>query len=314
MEIAILDQRDLNSTPLKFFRSKTFRDLAQKMEEQNKKRGHEERLIFVRNCEDKAGIYIDGEGFVKHKHHLSLQFFWRETINHTFEPITWAPLKTPFLRIQTFNDHFSTFVMDQKQKTFLDPSEEKESFEKTHGRKRYVGEPDEGFRTKLFRPTENDDGTVVIGGLIFPDNREKFPILYDHHFLEDYAERIPYISHLTRQEFSERAKYGVDSFERIATIEQFLDRKIPPTALGKMLEFLVDHHVILQSNPETGKHRLLSAPADFFKKPSYEAFGEEQQFFVVDNPKIDLDIFVGKFLITNQLGNPIVAKNNEMER
>ena len=119
-----------------------------------------------------------------------------------------------------------------------------------------------------------------------------------------------YINNLTREEFFERARHGLETMERLATIEQFLEKKIPSSIINKMSEFFSDHKIVKCHNPKTGSPCLISGPEAFFGLMK-EEFGEEKHFFVINDPKINLDALLGKFLITKQLGMPLVPENEK---
>ena len=140
-----------------------------------------------------------------------------------------------------------------------------EEFRLKYGRFPYPGEPKEGFRAKLFRTTEQDDGTVVIGGYVkeYSDphiskkfERQKFVMKgirdpYDILFSSaDWTFSVPisYCQMLSRGEFVERL-YLIMDFARdnrfldsshvlnnIAVIEEFSGTPLPKIVLSALVK------------------------------------------------------------------------------
>lgn len=209
--------------------------------------------------------------------------------------------------MKTLYDHFIEASL-----TYIEPPLQNKSdeFEETHGRKRLPGEPDEGFRVPLFKPTKDDDGTVVLDGFVFPQKKEEVNQVFDHDFWTFYKDKSRYISQFTRDEFFERARHGFNLIEGFAAVEQFFGKKLPTAALEQLAEVLSGYKIGQCSNKKTGEPCLIAGGKSLFESQSDNYVGADR-FFVVAASKKDYNAFVGKLLLGGTL---IPQKNGETER
>ena len=303
--IFVLDEKMLKTTPLKFARSRKFQSIvkeAKKYAEETRAAG---TILFVRHKEDRAAIALDNEGLVKYEGDLCLDLYWRSS-PQGFVKKKSLQLDTPFSRLKTFNDLFLEF--EREQLLTRNIRGEEAEFEKKYGRRRLPNEPPEGLRAKFFRETETDDGFIVINGYVFPGKNEIVKLTCNQKFMDFYGANPRYIESMTRSEFFERARHGLDYAEKFAKAESFFERKLPIPVIKKMTGFLAENDLAVLSDQRTGCRRLIMAPERFFEV-EWEAEGEEKDIFVLAESKKDYDTFVGKILL-----GKILDRGPEIER
>ena len=192
-----------------------------------------------------------------------------------------------------------------------------EIFRTRHGRPPYPGEPENGFRASIFRRTERDDGTVIIGGYIKEYNAEpvskkfektKFVMkgIRDPHDIvfssADWTFQVPvsYCQMLSRGEFVERL-YLIMDFARdnrfldsshilnnIAVIEEFSGKPLPKIILSALVKHsLGDSHARNSFRLSEDKTLLLDHTTN--------------KTYCVAKDNHDLENLLGKLLVNGKL-------------
>lgn len=127
-------------------------------------------------------------------------------------------------------------------------------FRQRHGRDLLPQEPSTGFKMPLFRPTEKDDGRVVVFGNPFPKpfvqggvrikNVEYGQVAFRSHAGTEIKARISYLSLMTREQaetrmnsrlFDNVAGFG-EAFRSLQVAEMYFKQPFPDSVAIKIIE------------------------------------------------------------------------------
>lgn len=186
-------------------------------------------------------------------------------------------------------------------------------FEK-HGRERLPGEPDEGFRIKVFRMTEKDTGECVVLGQPFPKDFASGNLGFArlgisenmYFFGGGPLEKLSgeYLSLLTRREAAERLDTIVsleknraaraDIWKNLEVVELYFKRPIPSRFLPHIVKTLIETrpNLWVVEDPGYGHGPLLFC--------AHEKGSREPFVVAYDRTEKDLSVLLGALVIKNK--------------
>lgn len=205
----------------------------------------------------------------------------------------------------------SVFDLDSENKK---TKKSTSAFFEKHGRERLPGEPDEGFRIKVFRRAEKDTGECVILGQPFPKDFASGNLGFArlgisenmYFFGGGPPEKLSgeYLSLLTRREAAERLDTIVslekhrasraDIWKNLEVVELYFKRPIPSRFLPHIVKTLIETrpNLWVVEDPGYGPGPLLfCAQEKGSRKPFVVAY---------DRTEKDLSVLLGALVINNK--------------
>ena len=179
--------------------------------------------------------------------------------------------------------------------------EDLSEFEKRWGRPRYPNEPRNGFAVQVFRPTENDDGKVVVNGYMLDPKKhskvvERETLILDTRFLQKMEDKTTglarSLARISRDEYAFRLELGRE--ETFFAIENFFDRTLDPEIL-RHLSNQKHYTAFVDEHPRTGEPCLM-AKLSGTVKPNVP---EEKVLYILatKNDEVSFKRLVGQILL-----------------
>lgn len=147
-------------------------------------------------------------------------------------------------------------------------SEKDFDFSRQWGRLRFPGERGEGLLLQVFKPTENDDGKVAVGGYIFhpetyPEFSGKLRLQLEHFSDPIYRSQYETFSTMTRDEAAKMIRLFPlhEDMKKVLTAVKFFNCDIPPDILVKFGEKMGKYEVFVAPHPKEGTPALMAQPS-----------------------------------------------------
>lgn len=194
------------------------------------------------------------------------------------------------------------YKLQEKHNAECFPVEEEMSeFEKRWGRPRYPEEPKKGFAVPVFRPTENDDGKVVVNGYMLDPEKhfeiiKNFPLILDPGLLQKMEDKTNgfarSLARISRDEYAFRLELGRE--ETFFAIENFFDRTLDPEIL-RHLSRQKHYTAFVDDHPQTGEPCLMAKLSGTVKPNVHE----EKVLYILatKNDEVSFKRLVGQILL-----------------